>query len=373
MIRLGIAGVGTIANDYIGLIQAGLVQDVRLTALASRSQANLAQSVRKHHLADVQTFTDYRAMLASGSIDAVLICTPHQVHPAMARQALDHHLHVLVEKPIGVDPADVRRLVTHLAAKPGLVGGVMYNRRQAGAYQRIHRLLAEGAIGDLIRATWLITNLYRTPAYYLSSPWRGTWRGEGGGLLMTQASHQLDLLQWLCGMPETVQAFCQTAGRSIEVENEAVLFLQYPGQAQGQFIASARETPGTNRLEICGTRGQIVIENDSLVRVGILACDERDFARAASEPFRQPALTVTEHVHQDADNRIQQAAAIQNFIDACAGRAVIACSLADAANSLAIIQSAYLSSWTGRAITVPAPEDQFQQELAGRCLEETNL
>ena len=370
MIKLGIAGIGTIANEYIGLIQAGLVQNVQITAISSRSQANLARSIQVHHLDGVQAFTDYTDMLASGLIDAVLICTPHQEHPPMAMQAIDKGLHVLVEKPIGVNPAAVRSLVTHLEAHPGLVGGVMYNRRQSSAYRRIRQLMADKAIGDLVRVTWLITNLYRTPAYYSSSPWRGTWRGEGGGLLMTQASHQLDLLQWLCGMPETVQAVCQTVGRSIEVENEAILFLKYPGLAHGEFIASARETPGVNRLEICGTRGQISIENDSLVRVCTLASDERDFARAATEPFIQPAKSVVEYSHQDMDNRVQQAAAIQNFVDTCEGRAEIDCTLSDAANSLAIIQAAYLSSWTGQMVAVPAAEQAFLQALAQRCKED---
>lgn len=367
MIRLGIAGIGTIANDYIGLIQAGLVGNVRITALSSRNPASLARAVDVHHLESARVFTDYGEMLASSLIDAVLICTPHQEHPAMARQAIERGLHILVEKPIGVDPGEVRCLVEQLAAHPELTGGVMYNRRQSGAYRQVHQLMAGKAIGELIRVTWLVTNLYRTPAYYKTSAWRGTWAGEGGGLLMTQASHQLDILQWLCGVPEAVQARCQTVGRAIDVENEAVLFLQYPDQAQGQFIASAREAAGTNRLEISGTRGQIVVENDSLVRITTLVCDERDFAREALEPFAQPTRTVTEHVHTDQDNKVQQAAAIQNFVDACEDRAEIACSLADAAHSLAIIQAAYLSSWTGQTIPVPPPEAQFQQQLARHC------
>lgn len=370
MIRLGLAGIGAIAHEYMSLIQAGMVKDVQITALSSRNPANLATAVQTHRLEGVQIFTDYSTLLTSGLIDAVLICTPHQEHPAMAHQAIDHGLHVLVEKPIGVDPVAVRDLVTHLEAKPGLIGGVMYNRRHSSAYQRVHQLLARKAVGDLVRVTWLITNLYRTPAYYSSSPWRGTWQGEGGGLLMTQASHQLDLLQWLCGMPRAVKAFCQTAERVIDVENEAVLFLRYAGQALGQFIASARETPGTNRLEICGTGGQIVVENDSLVRVSTLSMDERDFARESTSPFGQPGFSTIEHVHQDKDNRIQHAATIQNFVDTCLGRAEITCSLADAANSLAIIQAAYLSNWTGQEISIPASEQAFRQALAARYKED---
>jgi UDP-N-acetyl-2-amino-2-deoxyglucuronate dehydrogenase len=206
MIKLGIAGIGVIANDYIGLISCGAVTDVRITALCSRNPANTARAIEKHDLQQVAIFTDYQEMLTSGLIDAVLICTPHGEHPGMALQAIEQDLHILVEKPIGVDPSEVQTLIEQMAQKPNLVGGVLYNRRTASAYRKIKSLIQDGAMGELVRVTWLITNLYRTQAYYGTSPWRGTWQGEGGGLLMTQASHQIDLLQWLCGMPNSVQA-----------------------------------------------------------------------------------------------------------------------------------------------------------------------
>lgn len=364
MIRLGIAGIGTIANVYLNLIQAGQVQGVQISALSSRNPVNLDNAIKQHGLNGVACFTDYETMLDSGLIDAVLICTPHHEHPAMARLALRHNLHFLVDKPIGVDPCAVQDLLASMAAKPSLVGGVLYNRRQASAYQRIHRLLKSGELGELVRVTWVITNLYRTQAYYQSGSWRGTWAGEGGGLLMTQASHQLDLLQWLCGMPNSVKAKCRTIDRPIDVENEAVLLLEFPGQAWGHFIASARETPGSNHLEIACTKGTISLVNDSDLQVWRLTCDERDFARAAAEPFVQPSHSVERYFHNDQDNQIQQAAAIQNFIDTVTGKAAIACDLADAAQSLAIIQGAYLSDWTGQTVQIPFDADLFKSELA---------
>ena len=284
----------------------------------------------------------------------------------MASLAIDRGFHVLVEKPLGVDPAEVSRLVEYLEARPDLVGGVMYNRRQSDTYKRAKELLAAKTIGELVRVTWMITNLYRPAAYYLSSPWRGSWRGEGGGLLMTQASHQLDLLQWLCGMPLTVQARCRTVGREIEVENEALLLLTYPGTASGHFFASAHESPGANRLEICGTLGRIVIENDRRLEICTLAMDERVFARTADSSFAQPALAEETVEQYEQDNLVQQAAALQNFIDAIGGRATIACSLQEAVHSLSIIQAAYLSNWTGQVIPIPAPEQLLRAEMFRR-------
>ena len=366
MIKLGIAGIGVIANDYIGLISSGAVAGVRITALCSRNPLNMAHAIEKHGLQQVTAFTDYREMLESGLINAVLICTPHGEHPRMARQAIEHDLHILVEKPIGVDTREVKVLIAQMALKPNLVGGVMYNRRMASAYRNIKSLIQDGAIGDLVRVTWLITNLYRTDAYYVSSPWRGTWQGEGGGLLMTQASHQIDLLQWLCGLPSSVEAQFRTIQRSIEVENEAVLLLNFPAGAWGQFIASAREVPGTNRLEICGSGGKITITDDSTMEICSLVTDERQFAHQSPDPFSKPDTHSQILCFDDSDNKVQQAATIQNFIDAIAGESEIQCSIEDALNSLSIIQSAYLSGWKRKAMAVPCPPGQFNLEMDRR-------
>ena len=159
---------------------------------------------------------------------------------------------MLVEKPVGIFADEVAEILPVLAERPELVCGVMYNRRAAQAYRHVKNLVQSGELGELVRCSWIITDLYRTEAYYTSGAWRGTWQGEGGGLLMTQASHQLDLMQWICGMPVSVLARCSTIGRPIQVENEAELFLTYLNGAHGHFIASAHECPGTNLLEICG-------------------------------------------------------------------------------------------------------------------------
>lgn len=209
MLRLGIAGIGAIAGDYIGLIVGGKVRDVALTALCSRNEAHIREAAQRHGL-QAAAFTDYGAMLKSGQVDAILICTPHAQHPEMTRQALEAGLHVLVEKPVGIFADEVAEILPVLAERPELVCGVMYNRRAAQAYRHVKNLVQSGELGELVRCSWIITNLYRTEAYYTSGAWRGTWQGEGGGLLMTQASHQLDLMQWICGMPVSVLARCST-------------------------------------------------------------------------------------------------------------------------------------------------------------------
>lgn len=360
MLRLGFSGIGTIAMDYLGLICDGRVPSVKVTAMSGRTPAGMNRAVSAYpSLAGAKQFTDYQEMLASGEIDAVMICTPHGQHPAMAKAALEQGLHVLVEKPVGIHMPEVHQVEDLLKQHPDLVCGVMYNRRMSGAYRKVKELMEQGAVGELVRATWLITNLYRTCAYYGSSPWRGTWASEGGGLLMTQASHQLDLMQWICGMPVKVMARCATVDRDIQVENEAELFLEYANGAHGHFIASAHECPGSNRLEICGTRGRITVVEDREVQVLRLAQDEREFARQCPNPFEKVPFTQETLTFDDSDNKIQQAAMLENFAGAVAGAQALACPFDQGVRSLEIIQGTYLSHWTQKACALPPDEAEF--------------
>lgn len=365
MVRLGIAGVGMIANDYIGLIAEGKVPDVALTALCSRSREKMEEVISRYGL-NVKTYRDYGAMITSGEIDAVLICTPHGTHPAMTKKALLAGIHVLVEKPVGIYADEVQECLDVLASNPELVCGVMYNRRASKAFRHIKQVVAAGELGELVRCTWLITNLYRTNAYYGTSPWRGSWQTEGGGILMTQASHQLDLMQWICGMPGEVLARCSTIDRPIGVENEAELFLTYPGGAHGHFIASAHECPGTNLLEICGTKGRITIREDSQVDILRLEQDEREFARICPSPFDKVPGSLEHLEFDDSDNKIQQAATIQNFALAVLGKEKVQCTLAEGLNSLRIIHGAYLSSWQQCSVALPVDASRFREMISQR-------
>lgn len=367
MVRLGIAGIGIIARDYIDLIQTGAVEGAELTALCSRNQESMARLQGQYPgLERARCFTSYGELLSSGAVDGVVICTPHGLHPSMALQAVEAGLHVLVEKPVGIFADEVEGVLAALAQRPGLVCGVLYNRRASPAFRYAKELMERHAIGELVRATWIITNLYRPAAYYQTGSWRGAWASEGGGLLMTQASHQLDLMQWLCGMPAGVWARCSTVGRAICTENEAELCFTYANGAHGHFIASAHECPGRNLLEICGTLGRLTVRDDREVELYRLEEDEREFSQHCEHPFQQPSGTRETRTFDGSDNRGQQAATIQNFVQAAEGRVPIQCSLEEGLRSLQIIHGAYLSQWTGRDVPLPADEDSFRSMLARR-------
>lgn len=362
--RLGIVGIGRIAQDYVGIICASKISGLQLTALCSRSDRRVTE-LRKQFTALEQTayFADYDQMLSSGLIDAVLICTPHGQHPLMTIKALEAGIHVLTEKPVGIFGTEIDLALETLSKYPNLVCGVMYNRRASPAFQYIKSILDTHNLGELVRCTWLITNLYRTDAYYRAEDWRGSWRGEGGGLLMTQASHQLDLMQWLCGMPESVLARCFSVERPIITENEVEMLFTYPNGAHGQFISSARECPGTNLLEICCTKGRISIREDREIEIIQLQEDERFFAKTCGSPFEKVAGSKQHILFDESSNVDQQTATIQNFVDAVYQRCPVQCPLAEGYRSLQIIHGAYMSHWHKAEVELPVNEDEFQQML----------
>jgi len=366
MIRVGIAGIGYIAEEYIKLFTDGKIQGAVITALSSRNRPHMEQITRQYRL-NASLFTDYEAMLESCCIDMVMICTPHFYHPAMAVQAISRGIHTMIEKPVGVWPEELDALLGCVKNHPDVQSGVLYCRRANPVFQKIKGLLLDGAIGSLKRVTWIITNMYRPQCYFDAVDWRGTYSGEGGGMLMNQVSHHIDLLTWLCGLPEAMQAHVYTAReRAIEVENEVSITMDYPGGAIGQFIASTREFPGSSRLELSGSKGQILLENEKVLTLRRLESDEREFAVTTKDPF--PAIPYSEEVHRfdAADNPIVQAMIINNFVDTLSGNAQVLCPVAEAVNAQQFIQVAYLSGWQGKKLRLPVDAGAYTEELKKR-------
>lgn len=363
MVKLGIVGIGVIACSYIELLMQSKLEHVQLVALSSRNAQTL-HDVNEKYQCHAQLFTDYEAMLDSKQIDALIICTPHGVHPRMEKAAIERGIHVLVEKPLGIDQSEIKELIDLSRKHSEVVCGVLFNRRLSRVYQYVKELMLKDTVGELKRIHWLMSNCYRGEAYYHSSPWRGSYALEGGGILMSQVSHQLDLFLWFSGLPKDVYAQCQIgAERKIKVENEAVILMNFPSGASGQFIASAREFPGTNRLEISGSKGQIIVENDNKVNIHRLGVDEKIVAQTSSELFPIIEYDSEEIIFEHEDNSLQHRATIQNFIDAILNGSPIACSFEDALQSLIVTQAAYLSNWNNEKVLLPLNENEFKQKL----------
>jgi len=280
-VRMGVIGLGGMGAYHACYLRDGKVKGATLTAVSDIDLTRLSD------YPCAKPFTDSGDLIRSGEVDAVLIATPHYFHTSIGIDALSNGLHVLTEKPISVHKADCERLIAaHKDTK--LVFAAMFNQRANPLYVKLKQMIDRGDLGELVRVTWIVTHWFRTEAYYSSSAWRATWKGEGGGVLINQCPHQLDLLQWLAGMPNNVRAFCKFGSRhDIETEDEVTAYLEYPNGAVGHFITSTGEAPGVNRLEIAGEMGRVVVEDQKLrfIRNEVPATE---FSRTSDLGFSAP-------------------------------------------------------------------------------------
>ncbi len=367
MIRVGIAGIGYIAEEYIKLFSQGKIKGAEISALSSRNYSHMKQIQDTYCLQEATLFTDYEGMLDSGTIDMVMICTPHFCHSNMAISSVERGIHTMIEKPVGVFPDELENLMNHVRLHSDTLSGVLYCKRSNPAFIKLKQLLDNGDIGDLKRITWIITDMYRPQVYFDANPWKGTFRGEGGGLMMTQVSHQIDLLVWLCGLPVTLQAFCYTGReRKIEVENEVTIIMEYPNNAVGQFIASSHECPGSSRLEIIGNRGQVILENENILTFRSLQLDEKEYSVNCKEVYGRVPYTERQFNFGSIDNTVMQAEIINNFITAIFDKTPVLCPVQEAVDTQFFIQGAYLSAWEHKKQPIPADSVTFTKELTKR-------
>lgn len=359
-VRFCVIGIGNIGTAHAACLAAGKIEGATLSAVCDIDPSRRAFAEKTW---GVPAFADLAELLASGAADAVEIAVPHPLHADMAMAALQSGMHVLVEKPVDITVSKARAL-NEVAARSGRVFGIMFNQRTNPLFAKAREIVQGGALGRLKRTVWIITNWYRTQHYYDSGSWRATWSGEGGGVLLNQAPHNLDLWQWICGMPQEVTAFCDVAKyHRIEVEDDVTIFTRYADGAVGTFITSTGEYPGTNRLEITGDRGKLVLENGVLKRWQ-LAVPERTFCFSATENTPDAAVTY-EEIRPDRPETAH-AGILQNFTDAVLHGTPLLAPGTDGIHELTLSNAAYLSQWTGnRPVSLP-----FDTALFDRLLRE---
>ena len=362
-IRLGIIGVGNMGTGHAQNILAGECPEIRLTAVAD-SRASRRQWAAEH-LPDAAIFEEGEDLIASGTCDAVLIATPHYQHPPLAISAFAHGLHVMCEKPAGVYTLQVREMIAAADRHPELTFGMMFNQRTNCVYRKLKEMIDGGELGQIKRVSWLITDWYRTQFYYDSGAWRATWAGEGGGVLLNQCPHQLDLLQWLCGLPVRVRAYCHTGKwHDIEVEDDVTAYLEFENGATGVFVTTTGDAPGTNRLEVTGSRGTAVCENDRLT-FWRNETDEREWCVACPEGFRKPAC---EQIAVQTDGLNPQHPAVLNAFAAhiLRGEPLVADGR-EGIRGLMLSNAMHLSSWLEKEVTLPIDEALFRDLLMEKC------
>ena len=368
-VRVGIIGIGNMGSAHAVNIFDGKVQNMHLSAVCDTDPKKLEWA--KENLEGVSLYQNYKEMYASGEIDAVVIATPHKLHPIMTIEAFKQGLHVLTEKPAGVEISSVRKM-NEAAKKSGKVFGIMYNQRTNPLFSKLKAMVEDGSLGEIKRMVWIITNWYRTQSYYDSGEWRATWDGEGGGVLLNQCPHNLDIWQWIMGIPVKVQAHCQY-GRyhQIAVEDDVTIWAEYENGATASFITSTGEYPGTNRLEISGTKGKVIIENGALKWYAIEK-DEREICVTEPENTSHEPVIYRELVPEEKETA--HLGILQNFTDAILeGKSLLAPG-EEGIFGLSISNAAYLSDWTGQAVKLPMTkkaEALFDKLLKEHQLQET--
>lgn len=354
-VRLGVIGAGSMGQVHISSILDGKVSRCEIGAISDQNTA-VAQKYP-----NIPFFTDHRELLKSGTCDAVLIVTPHYFHTAIGIDALKAGLHVLVEKPISVHKADCLRLIAAHKNKKQ-VFAAMFNQRTDPYYIKIRELIRSGELGELRRVQWTITNWFRTQRYYDSGAWRATWAGEGGGVLLNQCPHNIDLWWWMFGMPEKVTSHC-AFGRyhNIEVEDDVTAYFSYQSGMTGVFITSTGEAPGTNRLEIAAERGRLVYENDRLhwLRNEV---PMTKFSHTTNERFAGPPVwEVTIPIH--GGHGPQHVGILQNFCDAIIDGKPLIAPAEEGIHSVELANAMIYSSVLGKTLELPLSAPAYERWL----------
>ncbi|MGM9680801.1 MAG: Gfo/Idh/MocA family protein [Eubacteriales bacterium] len=372
-VKVGVIGIGNMGSGHVRMMTNGDCPEFELVAICDlipERMENALKEIEKRSseageaMPEIACFTDAIQMLDSGLLDAVTVAVPHYDHPKYVIAALERGIHVLCEKPAGVYTRQVREMNRVAAEHPDTTFAMMFNQRTDHVYRKMKEIIDSGELGQIKRVNWIITNWYRPQKYYDSGAWRATWSGEGGGVLLNQCPHQLDLWQWICGMPVKVDAHLHYGKwHDIEVEDDVTAYVEYANGATGVFITSTGDAPGTNRFEILCDGGKLVCEE------GRLTLDkneifESEFRVHAPRPFSEPAhhKSVVE-----TDGQSPQHKGVLNAFAAhiLRGEPLIADG-SEGINGLTISNAMHLSSWLNRPVDLPFDEDLFYDELMKR-------
>ena len=356
-VRIGIIGMGNMGRFHAKDLLEGRVDRGELTAVGSTSPHKLEEYLEK----GIQVFGSGEDMIASGAIDALLIATPHYQHTSLGIAALEAGLHIMVEKPISAHKADAERLIAKAKAHPNQVFAGMFQLRVEPRYKKIREIVQSGELGDLMRVLWIMTDWFRSEIYFQSGGWRATWKGEGGGVLLNQCLHQLDAMQWITGMPSRVSSQVGIGKwHDIEVEDDVTCFMEFPNGATGAFITSSGETPGSNRFEIAGTKGRLILESNKLTLTRN-AVPSDQWSKTSKIGFQQPETTVEEIQIPGAD--APHAKLMTNFVNAILdGEALIAPGT-EGLSSVELANVMVYSGLLGQAVDLPMDSAAWEDKL----------
>ena len=362
-IKLGIIGIGNMGSAHARDVLEGKCPDFVLTAVADTNPERLTWA-KENLYAEIACFESGEAMLDSGLVDACIVAVPHYDHPRLAIACIERGIHVMVEKPAGVYTKQVEEMNAIADKHPEVVFAMMFNQRTNHIYRKMKELVASGKYGQIRRTNWLITNWYRPQRYYDSGAWRATWAGEGGGVLLNQCPHQLDLWQWICGMPVRVHAHLHYGKwHDIEVEDDVTAYAEYENGATGVFITTTGDACGTNRFEIQMDGAKLVAENNTLMLIEYKMW-ESEFTKIADTPF---AVMETKKIQVETDGKNPQHTGVINAWGGAIlrGEALVADGR-EGIRGLTLSNAMHLSSWQNRMVELPFDSDMYYGELEKR-------
>lgn len=360
-VRVGIIGLGNMGSSHArDCEESGLIE---LAALCDSDPAKKESVGSKH---DVPFFGDAASMMDDAKLDAVVIATPHYDHTPLAIEALGRGIHVLCEKPVGVHVKDVQKMVdAYQAARakhPDLKFGAMFQMRTQNVWKKIKAMVDEGDLGRLVRVTWIITTWFRTQYYYDSGGWRATWSGEGGGVLLNQCPHNLDLYQWFFGLPSSIVGLASIGKyHHIEVEDEVTAVFRHENGMVGHFITTTAESPGTNRLEIVGEHGRLVYSD------GELSFDRNEqsmlgYLKTATEGFAR-VPTSRETINVPADEGRPHIAVTEAFARSIREGTPLVAEAPEGLGSVALANGILMSHFSGAPVALPLDGDAYEKKL----------
>ena len=362
-LRLGVVGIGNMGSTHANNIYNSLINGAKLTAVCDVKEERLIWA--REVFQDVKIYNDYKEMIDSGEIDAVIIATPHYLHPVIACYAFSKNLHVLTEKPAGVFTKKVEEM-NRLAEQSGKVFAIMYNQRTNPLFVKARELVHSGELGSLKRAVWIITNWYRRQEYYDSGEWRATWKDEGGGVLINQCPHNIDIMQWIVGMPIKVTGHCYYGKyHDIEVEDDVTAFFEYENGATGVFITTTGENPGTNRFEISLDKGKIVMENGKLC-LWKYNVPESEYRYYDGEEFKKVECEYTELDQNGVKRGSAHARILQNFVNSILYGEELIAPGCDGIKGLSVSNAIHLSDWTKKTVELPIDASLYKELLEER-------
>jgi len=355
-VKIGIIGLGNMGTEHIKTVEK--INNVRLTAVCDIKK-NLADDRAKEN--NVKAYYTANDLINSGDVDAVLIATPHYDHTTITIEAFEAGLHVITEKPVAVHKADAEKMIEAHAKHPELIFSAMFQVRTDSRFKKIKDIIDSGELGNIYRVNWIITNWFRTQTYYNSGTWRATWEGEGGGVLLNQSPHQLDLFQWYFGMPEKIRAYCSLGKyHNIEVEDDVTAYCEFKEGFTGVFITSTGECPGTNRLEIMADRGRLVFENGKII-IDKTEESASEFLKTTPKSFDTPVINTAEVKTDEKEGTHQNI--IENFADAVLNGAELIARGEEGIHSVELANSFLYSSLKDETVNLPLDSAKFAETL----------